>query len=507
MELRLILSALSVFGVIAAILFVFNNLVMTVSFGLAMMISVYMLILIKRHSTSSDADNERVMPWARAAKSARGRLSFVIALIIALGIPVVGTTYSALMAPTIYTLYTAVISFGMSMTFLFSTTNLPLALYHKHKENKRVAEPAFQKVSVIIPAYNEELLLRRTLDSLVECDYPNKEIIVIDDGSKDRTFQIAEEYAGTHQAAGCKFIVARKENGGKASAINFALRFATSEVVIIVDADSIIARDALREMVRNFSDPNVVAVGGNVKVLNRWNWITKCQALEYIVGINLLKRAFDVFGIVMIVPGCLGAFRKDVLMERGSYDSDTLTEDFDATIKALKSGSSVQASSDALSYTEAPTTLKDLWKQRLRWNRGNLQTMLKHKDVMLNGKFGMLHDYGFPAVLLSMIISPFLGMVISAFTILAVINGLWLFVLAAFALFTLLQLALSLLAFLMDDERDWKLMLVAPLFVIGYKQLMDLIMVKSILDVALKRNMKWASPKRSGIIRKEAIAA
>jgi poly-beta-1,6 N-acetyl-D-glucosamine synthase len=472
-----------------------------------MIISLYLLHVIRSQSKDQKNKDARVMPWARAARNAKSRVTFVAALTVSLLVPVIGTVYSALSNLNAYTIYMSVVSFGMAMTFLFNFTNLPLALYHKSRENKISAITSFPTVSVVVPAYNEEVLIRRTLASLVECDYPAKEIIVIDDGSKDRTFQIVNDFAAEHNTQGCKFILAKKENGGKASAINFALRYATGEVVVVVDADSIIGRDALRDMVKHFNDRTVVAVGGNVKVLNRWNTITRCQALEYVVGINLLKRAFDIFGVVMIVPGALGAFRKSVLLERGSYDPDTLTEDFDATVKALKSGNSVQANTDALSYTEAPTTVKDLYKQRLRWNRGNLQTMLKHRDVMKNGKFGMLHDYGFPAVLLSMIISPFLGMVISVFTILAVLNGLWLFVISAFVMFTCLQMTLAALAMFMDNEYDWKLILYSPLFVIGYKQLMDYFMVKSIIDVLLNRKMTWTSAKRSGIITKEAIAA
>ena len=503
MNLKLTLSLASVVVMLAVIIVVFDNQVMIVSMLSSALVFCYIVGVIKKESRLASKDGRRVSDLANSRKNRTARLPFSVLFVAAMAIPTGVAIYSAVVSPSTESIYSIVISFGMGMTFLFSMVNLPLSIYHKLQEKKIKMPKVLPSISVIVPAYNEELLLARTLDSLIECDYPSKEVIVIDDGSKDGTYRIAARYAiNTRRSDKTKFIVARKENGGKASAINFALRFATGEIVIVVDADSIIGRDALKEMVKNFTGPDVVAVGGNVKVMNRWNLLTKCQALEYITGINLLKRAFDFLGVVMIVPGALGAFRKKALMDMGSYDTNTLTEDFDATLKVLKSGNAVQASSDAISYTEGPTTLKDLYKQRIRWNRGNLQTMLKHSDVIKNQRLGMVHDFGYPVVLLTMLISPFLGFVVSAFTIMAVAHGLWEFIAISFAMFAGLQVAFSAVALAMEENEDWKLLILSPLFVIGYKQFQDFVMIKGILDVLLRRKLTWTSAQRSGIITK-----
>lgn len=183
-----------------------------------------------------------------------------------------------------------------------------------------------------------------------------------------------------------------------------------------------------------------------------------------------------------------------MLLERGEYDKDTLTEDFDTTIKALKTGKAVQASSHAMSFTEAPETMDALYKQRIRWGRGNLQTLIKHRDAVTNSRFGMLQKYGYPLVFLTMISLPFLSMVVAAFIVLAVINGQWFFILVTFLVFVGLEAVLSAIAVIMDEE-DWKLILFSPLLVIGYKHLVDFFVIKSVFDVLLRRKFKWTSSK------------
>jgi cellulose synthase/poly-beta-1,6-N-acetylglucosamine synthase-like glycosyltransferase len=268
---------------------------------------------------------------------------------------------------------------------------------------------------------------------------------------------------------------------------------------VTVDADSVVARDALKIIVSYFQNPSVAGVGGNVKVLNRVGLLTNCQALDYLVGINLWRRAFDVFGVVMVVPGALGAFSKRVLKQTGNYDKDTLTEDFDITIKALKCGKVVQASSGAMAYTEAPENLGDFYKQRIRWYRGNMQTFIKHKDIATNARYGMLRRYGYPITVLTMVMLPILGIIIGAAGIVAILQGMWMFMLFSFVLFTSLQFVLSSMALLIDEEDDWKLVLYSPLMVIGYKHLVDLIIIKGVLDVAFrKKNLKWTSAKVEG---------
>lgn len=312
----------------------------------------------------------------------------------------------------------AVLLVGLTFTFFYNFLTIPLALHHKSREGKFQEPPAYPSLSILVPAYNEEKCIARTIEALVEAYYPGKkEIIVIDDGSTDRTHEIARSYSDR----GVK--VLRRPNGGKTAALNYGQLFASGEIVVTVDADSLIGRRALVELVKRFQDPQVNAVCGNVKVLNRTNPLTKCQALEYIVSINVVRRAFDALGAVTVVPGVLGAFRRRTIHGGGLYDKDTLTEDFDITIKTLKQGSIVQASSHALAYTEAPNTTRDLYRQRLRWYRGNFQTMWKHRDAFVNPRFGFLYSLGFPFALLSMVFIPFAGLVVIASAILSILGG------------------------------------------------------------------------------------
>ena len=285
----------------------------------------------------------------------------------------------------------AILLAGLALAFFYYFLTIPLAIYHKYLEAKAATRPlqSYPLVSIIVPAYNEEKCLARTIEAILEADYPYKDVIIVDDGSTDKTYNIAMRYKKT----GVR--VLHRPNGGKFAALNYGLLFAKGEIIVTIDADSLIARNAIREMAKNFQDKRAFGVAGNIKVWNRNNFLTKCQALEYITGINIFRRAFDVFGAVSIVPGALGAFRKEVLEGSGFYDPYTITEDFDITVKVLKAGGIVQAC-DARAYTEAPHNLKDLYRQRMRWYRGNFQTIFRHWDAFINPRFGSLHRLAFP---------------------------------------------------------------------------------------------------------------
>lgn len=386
-----------------------------------------------------------------------------------------------------------IVAMGLTLTFWNNFLTTPLAVFHKISELKG-GPSTYPTVSVIVPAYNEEKVIARTIEALLEVDYPSKEIIVVDDGSTDRTLEIASRY----KKVGVK--VCHKENGGKYSALNYGLKFARGEIIVVVDADTIVGKYSLKELVKNFSDPTVAAVAGNIKVLNRVNWLTRCQALEYITSINVFRRALDVFSSVTVVPGALGAFRRSTLDSVGLYDRDTITEDFDVTVKVLKAGSTVQASSYAVAYTEAPLTLKDLYRQRMRWYRGNFQTILKHRDAFTNPRYGFLQRLGFPFILVSMVFVPFAGIAVWASALIAIVNGEYSSVASMFLLFVTLQCLLSLLAIEIDDE-DLRLIAYAPFFVIGYKQLVDVFTIKALFDVLLKRRIRWTRARRMGELR------
>ncbi|MFW6111328.1 MAG: glycosyltransferase family 2 protein, partial [Thermoproteota archaeon] len=355
------------FGVLLIFLLFIPSILTWISFSVSLLLTGYLLFQLKRDDGG---------PQKRRLPSLFSVILLVLPFLFGGVVAVQGYPGEAVFSLT-------VIAVGLTMTFWNNFLTMPLAVYHKRKETRKEPLRFPPEISVIVPAYNEEEGLRRTLEGILEADYPSekKEVIVVDDGSTDRTLAVASLY----RKRGIK--VYHKEHGGKYSAINYGLKFAHGEIIITVDADSIIGRRALKELVKNFQDPEVAAACGNIKVLNRENWITRCQALEYILGINILRRALDVFGAVTVVPGGLGAFRKEILEGGGLYDKDTLTEDFDVTVKTLKTGRIVQASSYALAYTQAPKTLKSLYKQRMRWYTGNLQTLIKHRDAFLNPRF------------------------------------------------------------------------------------------------------------------------
>lgn len=379
---------------------------------------------------------------------------------------------------------------GLTYTFFYDFVHIPLAIYHKLKEQK--ADILFMpKVTFIVPAYNEEKGIARTIESLLDVDYKKREIIVVNDGSTDRTAEIVKKY----EKQGVKVI--SKPNTGKASSINYGSSYANGEIIITVDADSLVNKYAVTSVIRRFQDKNVMAVCGNVKVLNRVNILTKLQTLEYITDINLAKRAFDIFGSTLVVPGVFGAYRKSALQASGKMDVDTITEDFDTTMKSLKAGGVVQATSFALSFTEAPETIKDLYKQRLRWYEGTFQTLIKHRDIISNPRFGMTAEIGFPYLLMSIMFMPIVSFVSLAILVYLSFTEYFPNVVTLIGMFIFLESLLSLFSITVDEE-DWQLIIYAPLFVIGYRQFRDFVKLKAFYNVIFRRSGGWRTVKRMG---------
>ena len=392
--------------------------------------------------------------------------------------------------------YRAVILWGLTLVFWSTLLMIPLSVYSKNKEDNLPTTPHTPLVSIIIPAYNEEKVIANTIESTLEINYPNKDIIVVDDGSKDNTLQIAKRY----QDKGVK--VLHKTNGGKASALNLALTFAKGELIAVLDADTLAGRNSLKEIVKVFeNEEDIAAVAGNIKVRNKKNWITWCQALEYVAGIQIARRAFDLFGAITIVPGALGCFRKSVLVDTGGYDKETLVEDFDTTIKILKSGMIVRGTTKSVAYTEAPDTLRDFYNQRIRWYRGNLQVVAKHRDALKNPRFGFLQKLAFPYMLIAMIILPITGFAVLVSAILALIEGDTLFVITSFGFFIALQYLINAMAVRIDGD-DPKLILFSVFFNFGYKQLLDFLLLRTAVYQLFKRKQKWTSAKRIGLNEK-----
>ncbi len=280
------------------------------------------------------------------------------------------------------------------------------AYLHKRREKNDsgfdiTENPAL--VSVIVPAYNEEKALGKTIESLLRLSYSNKEIIIVDDGSTDRTLEVARSYAQKDVV-----MVVTKSNGGKWDALNTGIKAAKGEFIVCIDADTILDQNAIHYLVRHFRNPKIGAVAGNVKVGNRGSLLTKLQALEYVVGINLHRRSEAHLQNVTVVPGPIGAFRASVLNEVGFFEGDTFAEDADITFRILKAGYRTLYEPRAFAYTEAPKSMTGLAKQRYRWYRGSFQVLSKHKNMAFNMKYGRTGTFVMPWRVLNGVIYPWL---------------------------------------------------------------------------------------------------
>jgi len=252
----------------------------------------------------------------------------------------------------------------------------------KHRE----PTPGFApRVAVLVPAYNEETVIVRTVRSVLNSSYPNLHVVVIDDGSSDRTAEVAREAYEPEIAAG-KVAVLSKPNGGKAAALNYAVDQLTEEFYVGIDADTVIAPDAIAKLIPHFEDPLVGAVAGNAKVGNRVNLWTRWQALEYITSQNFERRALDLFNVVTVVPGAIGAWRTAPVKAAGGYPLNTVAEDADLTMSLLEQGLKVVYEDRSLAFTEAPVDARGLMRQRFRWSFGTLQAVWKHRAAFARNK-------------------------------------------------------------------------------------------------------------------------
>ncbi len=287
-----------------------------------------------------------------------------------------------------------------------------LAVIDRLRKPHAKASPGFNpRVAVLIPAYNEETVIVRTVRSVLNSDYKNLHVIVIDDGSLDRTVEVAtESYAGEIEAG--RVQVLAKPNGGKAAALNYALDRMTEEIYVGIDADTVIATDAISKLIPHFEDPRIGAMAGNAKVGNRVNLWTRWQALEYITSQNFERRALDLFHVVTVVPGAIGAWRTAPVKAAGGYPINTVAEDADLTMNLLEQGFRVDYEDRSLAFTEAPIDAKGLMRQRFRWSFGTLQAIWKHRAAFVRNKAMGL--FALPNILIFQmflpLVSPFIDM-------------------------------------------------------------------------------------------------
>ncbi|NVO19091.1 MAG: glycosyltransferase [Bacteroidetes bacterium] len=379
-----------------------------------------------------------------------------------------------------------------------------LAIIQRRTERKKLIMPfnSFPKVSIIVPAYNEELNAVKTVRNLLKTDYPEFEIIFVDDGSKDSTYKVVKDEYSNHP----NVKVLSKVNGGKASALNFGIGSADGEILVCIDADTLLHTDAIRKLIPYFEDERVGAVAGNVKVGNRINLLTLWQHLEYTTSQNFERRAFDTLNAIMVVPGAIGAFRKDAVLQSGAFSTDTLAEDCDLTLRLLRKNFIVKCCNEALAYTEVPEKMNMLVKQRLRWSFGIMQSFWKHRDLMFTRKKLNMSWVLLPHLLIFQLILPLISPLVDiTFLISLFMPQSWLIVVFYFAYFAL-DLCISLLSFKIENE-EFKAVFIPVLFLqrIIYRQVLWYVLLKSYLRAIKGELATWGFLNRTGNVKQVPV--
>jgi len=274
--------------------------------------------------------------------------------------------------------------------------HLTCAILHLIRERSiTVVETFTPPVSVLLAAYNEERVIASTIQHLLDSDYPSEvQVIVVDDGSKDGTAAVVEAIAASEP----RVLFLSQPNGGKASALQRALSVATHDTIIMIDADTMVAPDGIRNLVAPLADANVGAVSGHVRVGNTRRWLGRFQDLEYVTAFEIDRRAQDFLGCIIVAPGALSAFRRRALDEAGPITNDTLAEDTDLTLQLHRLGWKVVFAPRAYADTEAPESVKALLSQRFRWAFGTLQCLWKHGDLTFAQGSGWLGWFALPSV-------------------------------------------------------------------------------------------------------------
>jgi cellulose synthase/poly-beta-1,6-N-acetylglucosamine synthase-like glycosyltransferase/peptidoglycan/xylan/chitin deacetylase (PgdA/CDA1 family)/spore germination protein YaaH len=359
-------------------------------------------------------------------------------------------------------------------------------------------------VTVLIPAHNEEPVIVQTVTSVLLCDVKDIQVIVVDDGSADKTLELLQTHFGRNQAVQ----IIHQVNRGKAAALNNALSHARTEIVVTIDADTEVEPDAIRKLLRHFSDPTIGAVAGNVKVGNRSRWLTRWQALEYVTSQNMEKRAFDLLNCITVVPGALGAWRRQAIEDAGGITAETVAEDADLTIAIRRLGWRITYDEEAIAWTEAPETPGMLIRQRFRWTFGTLQSFWKHSDTLFRPKYGTLGFIALPNILVFQIIlpliSPLLDLLFFGSLVLwglaqlhiTQIPQLWTTAdvqrsVVFFLGFLIIDVLTCAIAFALERHEDWTLLIPVLLQRFYYRQLMYIVLFRSVKEAVSGRPVGW----------------
>jgi biofilm PGA synthesis N-glycosyltransferase PgaC len=360
--------------------------------------------------------------------------------------------------------------------------------------------PEAPLVSVVVPAYEESVVIENCVRSVLRSEHPALEVVCVDDGSSDDTFERMQRLAAAHP----QVRAIRQENAGKGAALNTGIAAARGDVLVLVDADGLFRPDTVTRLLRGFRDARVGSVCGNDRPVNLDRVQTRLLSLISHVGTGLMRRALDVLGCLPVVSGNIGAFRREVLERVGPLHTDTLGEDLELTWRVHREGYRVTFAPDALVYAESPSTVRGLWRQRVRWARGLLQVTALHRSMVGNPRYGPFGVYLIYNTL-SQIVAPFVQVLaMVALAVLVLVDGpvwvpssWWAWILL---LGVPLSLALLLLAVLLDRAPgDLRQLWTLPLWPV-YSTMMTFVLLDAArLELGNAEN-RWNKLDRSGTV-------
>jgi cellulose synthase/poly-beta-1,6-N-acetylglucosamine synthase-like glycosyltransferase/peptidoglycan/xylan/chitin deacetylase (PgdA/CDA1 family) len=415
-------------------------------------------------------------------------------------------------------LFEAAVGVAFTLTDVFSIVLLAIgallalravllvAMAARHTRGyRRGVKSAFETppaVAVIVPAYNEEVGIERSVRSLAASTYPGLEIVVVDDGSTDGT---ADVVAGLDLD---RLTLVRQDNAGKAAALNTGVAFTEADIIVMVDGDTLFEPETVERLVAPLVDPQVGAVSGNTKVGNRRGLLGRWQHIEYVMGFNLDRRMYEVLQCTPTVPGAIGAFRRGVLEEVGGVPGDTLAEDTDLTLAIGRTGRQVVYAEDARAWTEAPATLSTLWRQRYRWSFGTMQAVWKHRGALLtrDRRQRRIGRRALPYMFTFQIVLPILAPLIDLFALYGILFTDPVDVLIAWLAFNAIQIGVAVYAFRLDHE-SLRPLWALPLQQFVYRQLMYLVIIESTVSAIQGVRSGWKHLPRTGDVVVGADAA
>jgi len=399
------------------------------------------------------------------------------------------------------------VRFGVILIFIFTlfiiVRYLMLIFFSVFQMIKRSAEEELfldrtHTVSIIVPCYNEQEGIVASLKSLINQTYPNIEIIVVDDGSSDRTYELAKTFEFDDGIKSLRVLT--KPNAGKSRALNYGIQRANGNLICDVDADSKLDPYAIELLVQHFKDEEVAAVAGSVNVINDNTFITKLQALEYIEGLNMVKNGQAFLKLVNIIPGPIGMFRKDALKRVGYYAHDTFAEDCDVTLNLIAHGYKIDFEPDAIAYTEAPENLLDLLKQRYRWTRGILQAIKKHKKYLWHFRENKSLFFVMWYMLFEAIFWPFMQLWGDLFMIyLALSTGTSQLLVFWWIMFTVLDIAGAVYCLLITKER-LSLAFYSAIYRLAFITIINVAKIFATIEEWFAIDMTWGKLERKGRI-------